>query len=132
MSNAFYSLAPTAFQVLKAGEKNPKKKKRIIYGQATSDANGVATLYLTDNGAANGNALLTTIDYAVASVYSTNTNISDRPRVQMREKNVIGKYISANVTKMTSVTLLGLNVLGSETAVNGVSVDFMAIGDFNN
>ena len=26
-----------------------QKVKRIVYGQATSDANGIATLYFTDN-----------------------------------------------------------------------------------
>ncbi|MDI2588998.1 hypothetical protein OR571_18330 [Psychrobacillus sp. NEAU-3TGS] len=84
MTMEFVSLAPTAFQVFEVGEKNPKKVKRIIYGQATSDADGIATLYFTDNGLANGNSLLTTIDYAVSSVYSTNSAINARPRVQMR------------------------------------------------
>jgi len=83
MSIEFFSLAPTVFQVLKSGESDPKQIKRMIYGQATSDVNGVATLYFTDNGLANGNSLLTTIDYAVASVYSTNPSINARPRVQM-------------------------------------------------
>lgn len=57
------------------------------------DANGVVTLYFTYNGLATGNPSLTAIDYAVASVYSTNVNINARPRVQMREKNVAGKYV---------------------------------------
>jgi len=131
MSIEFFSLAPTSIQVLKAGESNPKKSKRIIYGQATSDANGVATLYFTDNGLANGNSLLTTIDYAVASVYSTNPSINARPRVQMREKNVAGKYVSANVTNISGVTVLGNNVLGSENPMSGVLVDFMILGSFN-
>ena len=89
MSIEFVLLAPTAFQVFKAGESNPKKVKRIVYGQATSDANGIATLYFTENGLANGKPLLTTIDYAVASVYSTNPSINARPKVQMREKMLL-------------------------------------------
>ncbi|MET3194622.1 hypothetical protein [Bacillus sp. OAE603] len=131
MSIEIFSLAPTSFQVLKAGESNPKKVKRIIYGQATSDANGVATLYFTDNGLASGTPLLTTIDYAVASVYSTNPSIIARPRVQMREKNVSGKFVSANVTNISGVTVLGINVLGSENPMSGVLVDFMILGSFN-
>lgn len=131
MSIEFFSLAPTAFQVLKSGESIPKNVKRMIYGQATSDASGVATLYFTDNGLANGNPLLTTIDYAVASVYSTNPSINARPRVQMREKNVSGKYVSANVTNISGVTVLGISVLGSENPMSGVLVDFMIIGSFS-
>ncbi|MFJ7973892.1 hypothetical protein [Psychrobacillus sp. NPDC096389] len=131
MSLEFVSLAPTLFQVFKTGEPNPKKVKRIIYGQTTSDANGIATLYITDNGLANGNPLLTTIDYAVSSVYSTNPSTNARPRVQMREKNVAAKYVSANVTNISGVTVLGINVLGSENPVSGIVVDFMIIGSFN-
>ncbi|EEM44607.1 hypothetical protein P4G85_27635 [Bacillus cereus] len=130
MSIEFFSLAPTAFQVLKAGESNPQQKKRIIYGQATSDANGIATLYFTDNQLANGNSLLTTVDYAVASIYSTNSSINARPRVQMREKNVTGKYVSANVTNISGVTVLGISVLGSENPMSGILVDFMILGSF--
>lgn len=131
ISMEIITLAPTLFHVYKVGESNPKKEKRIIYGQAISDVNGVATLYFTDNALANGNPLLSTIDYAVASVYSTNTTTSLRPRVQMREQNIPAKYVSANVTNFTTVTLLGVNVLGSEAAVNGVIVDFMILGSFS-
>ena len=131
MSIEFISLAPTVFQVFKVGESNPEKVKRIVYGQATSDANGIATLYFTDNGLANGNPLLTTIDYAVSSVYSTNPSINARPRVQMREKNVTAKYVSANVTNISGVTVLGINVLGSENPVSGILVDFMILGSFD-
>ncbi|QFF99954.1 hypothetical protein PB01_14610 [Psychrobacillus glaciei] len=131
MSNEFFLLAPTAFQAFKVGESNPKKAKRIVYGQATSDANGIATLYFTVNGLANGNPLLTTIDYAVSSVYSTNSSINARPRVQMREKNVAAKYVSANVTNISGVTVLGISVLGSENPVSGILVDFMILGSFD-
>lgn len=124
-------MAPTAFQVLKAGESNPQKMKRLIYGQATSDANGIATLYFTDNQLANGKSLLTTVDYAVASIYSTNSSINARPRVQMREKNVTGKYVSVNVTNISGVTVLGISVLGSENPVSGILVDFMILGSLN-
>ncbi|MBG9531115.1 hypothetical protein ABE48_08100 [Bacillus thuringiensis] len=124
-------MAPTAFQVLKAGESNPPKMKRLIYGQATSDANGIATLYFTDNQLANGKSLLTTVDYAVASIYSTNSSINARPRVQMREKNVTGKYVSVNVTNISGVTVLGISVLGSENPVSGILVDFMILGSLN-
>ncbi|MEX0417738.1 hypothetical protein [Bacillus sp. C30] len=130
MSIEFFSLAPTAFQVLKAGESNPQQMKRIIYGQATSDVNGIATLYFTDNQLANGKPLLTTVDYAVASIYSTNSSINARPRVQMREKNVTGKYVSANVTNISGVTVLGISVLGSENPMSGILVDFMILGSF--
>lgn len=131
MSIEFLTLGPTALQVFKSGDANPKKTKRIVYGKATSNASGVATLYFTDNGLATGNALLDTIDYAVASVYSTNSTIIARPRVQMREKNITGKYVAANVTKFTSVVVLSLNVLGSENPMSGASVDFMILGEFN-
>lgn len=130
MSIDFILLSPTAIQVFKAGVSNPNKAKRIVYGQATSDANGVATLYFTHNGLASGTPLLTTIDYAVSSVYSTNSSISARPRVQMREKNVTSKYVSANVTSMSSVVVLGISVLGAENPVSGVLVDFMILGSF--
>lgn len=131
MSLEIFSLAPTVFQALKVGEPNPKKAKRIVYGQATSDANGIATLYFTDNGLATGNPFLTTIDYAVSSVYSTNPTINARPRVQMREKNVAAKYVSANVTSISGVTVLGISLLGSENPVSGIVVDFMILGSFN-
>lgn len=124
-------LAPTLLHVFKAGESNPKKEKRIIYGQATSDANGIATFYVTDNALANGNPLLSTIDFAVSSVYSTNASINLRPRVQMREKNIAAKYVSANVTNISGVTVLGISVLGSENPVSGVIVDFMVLGSFD-
>ncbi|MEK5038562.1 hypothetical protein [Sporosarcina sp. FSL K6-3457] len=131
MSIDFILLAPTAFQVFKAGESNPEKAKRIVYGQATSDANGIATLYFTENGLANGNPLLTTIDYTVSSVYSTNPSISARPRVQMREKNITAKFVSANVTNNSSVVVLGISVLGSENPMNGILIDFMILGSFD-
>ncbi|WP_235821684.1 hypothetical protein [Gottfriedia acidiceleris] len=76
------------------------------------DVNGEATLYFTDKGLATGNPLLTAIDYAVASVYSTTLNINARLRVQMREKNVTEKYVSANVTNSSGVSVLGISVLG--------------------
>lgn len=91
----------------------------------------LATLYFTDNALANGNPLLSTIDYAVASVYSTNPTISLRTRVQMREKNISGKYVSANITNISGVTVLGINVLGAENPVSGVIVDFMILGSFD-
>ncbi|ASK62308.1 hypothetical protein CFK37_09125 [Virgibacillus phasianinus] len=131
MSIELFSQAPTALQVYKAGDPNPKKIKRIVYGQATSDANGIAKLYFTDNGLANGNSLLQTIDHATSSVYSTSSTINARPRVQMREKNVTAKYVSANVTNISGVTLLGIKVLGSENPVSGIVVDFMILGSFN-
>jgi hypothetical protein len=130
MNLEIVSLAPTVFQVFNVGESNPKKVKRIVYGQATSNANGIATLYFTDNGLADGNPLLTAIDYTVSSVYSTNPSINARPRVQMREKNVSAKYVSANVTTISGVTVLGISVLGSENPVSGILVDFMIIGSF--
>lgn len=132
MNIEIITLAPTLFHVFKSGESNPNKLKRIVYGQATSDASGIATIYFTDNGLANGNPLLTTIDYAVASVYSTNTTIISRPRVQMREKNITSKYVSANVTNISGVTVLGITVLGSENPVSGILVDFMILGSFDN
>ncbi|MFK5708095.1 MULTISPECIES: hypothetical protein [Lysinibacillus] len=131
MSIDFITLAPTIMQVFKAGDSNPNKVKRIVYGQATSDANGIATFYFTDNALANGNPLLSSIDYAVASVYSTNPTINLRPSVQMREKNMNGKYVSANITNISGVTVLGISVLGSENPVSGVIVDFMVLGSFD-
>ncbi|AMQ06555.1 hypothetical protein [Sporosarcina psychrophila] len=131
MSVEFVLLSPTALQVFKAGESNPKKVKRIVYGQATSDANGIATLYFTENGLSTGIPLLTTIDYAVSSIYSTNSSINARPRVQMREKNVAAKFVSANVTNNSSIVVLGINVLGSENPVSGILVDFMILGSFD-
>lgn len=131
MSIEIIKLAPTLLHVFKAGESIPKKEKRVIYGQVTSDANGIATFYFTDNAIASGNPLLTTIDFAVSSVYSTNTTINLRPRVQMREKNIAAKYVSANVTNISGVTVLGINVLGSENPVSGVVVDFMVLGSFD-
>ncbi|GAA0604583.1 hypothetical protein GCM10009001_22240 [Virgibacillus siamensis] len=131
MSIELFSPAPTAIRVFKVGEPNPKKVKQMIYGQATSDANGIAKIYFTDNGLADGNSLLQTIDYAVASVYSTNSTINARPRVQMREKNITKKYVSANVTNISGVTLLGVTVLGSENPVSGAIVDFMILGSLN-
>ncbi|WP_016995544.1 hypothetical protein [Lysinibacillus boronitolerans] len=131
MSIDFITLAPTIMQVFKAGDSNPNKVKRIVYGQATSDANGIATFYFTDNALANGNPLLSSIDYAVASVYSTNPTINLRPSVQMREKNMNGKYVSANITNISGVTVLGISVLGSENPVSGMIVDFMVLGSFD-
>lgn len=131
MNLEFVLLAPTAFQVFKAGESNPQKIKRIVYGQATSNASGISTIYFTDNGLASGNPLLTSIDYATASVYSTNPTINARPRVQMREKNVAAKFVSANVTNNSSIVVLGINVLGSENPVSGILVDFMILGSFD-
>lgn len=131
MSIEFFTLDPTALQIFKAGEQNTQKAKRIVYGQATSKANGIATLYFTDNGLADGNPLLDTIDYVVSSVYSTNATINARPRVQMREKNIAGKYVSANVTNISGVTVLGISVLGSENPMSGIVVDFMILGSFN-
>ncbi|WP_286163989.1 hypothetical protein [Bacillus sp. AFS088145] len=46
----------------------------------------------------------------------------------MREKNVVGKYVSANVTNISGGTVLGISVLGSENPVSGVLVDFMILG----
>lgn len=45
MSIEFFTLGPTAIQIYEAGEQNPQKAKRMVYGQATSNANGIATLY---------------------------------------------------------------------------------------
>ncbi|MFJ8086964.1 hypothetical protein ACIQ7N_01950 [Lysinibacillus sp. NPDC095746] len=127
MSIEFITLAPTLFHVLKAGGSN----KRIVYGQAISNTNGIATFYFTDNALANGNPLLSTIDFAVSTVYSTNSTINLRLRVQMREKNITSKYVSANITNISGVTVLGINVLGSENPISGVIVDFMIVGSFD-
>lgn len=75
---------------------------------------------------------LDTIDYAVSSVYSTNATINARPRVQMREKNIAGKYVSANVTNVSGVVVLGISVLGSENPMSDIVVDFMILGSLNN
>jgi len=131
MSIELFTLGPTALQIFQAGEGNPKRLKRMVYGQATSNANGIATLYFTDNGLADGNSLLDSVDYATASVYSTNSTINARPRVQMREKSMIGKYVSANVTSISGVTVLGISVLGSENPMSGVLVDFMILGSIH-
>lgn len=48
----------------------------------------------------------------------------------MREKNVTGKYVSANVTNISGVTLLGISVLGSENPTSGILVDFIILGSF--
>lgn len=48
----------------------------------------------------------------------------------MREKNLLGKYVSANVTNISGITVIGINVLGSENPVSGVVVDFMILGNF--
>ena len=50
----------------------------------------------------------------------------------MREKNEAGKYVSANVTNISGVTVLGISVLGSENPLSGVVVDFMILGNFAN
>lgn len=50
----------------------------------------------------------------------------------MREKNITGKYVSANVTNISGVTVLGINVLGSENPMSGIVVDFMILGSFHN
>lgn len=131
MSIEIITLAPTIFHVFEAGVSIPEKVKCIVYGQAISDANGIATFYFTDNALANGNPLLSTIDFAVSSVYSTNPSINLRPRAQMREKNIIAKYVSANITNISGVTVLGINVLGSENPVSGIVVDFMVLGNYN-
>lgn len=49
----------------------------------------------------------------------------------MREKNIAAKYVSANVTNISGVTVLGTSVLGSENPVSGVIVDFMVLGGFD-
>lgn len=41
------------------------------------------------------------------------------------------KYVSANVTNISGVTVLGISVLGSENPVSGVIVDFMVLGSFD-
>lgn len=105
-------------------------KKKIIYGTAVTDLNGIATFYITDNGLSTGNALLTSIDIVNPSVYSTNTSVINRPRVQMREKNLVGKYVSANVTNLSGVVVLGITVLGSENVMAGQTVEFMVIGSY--
>lgn len=130
MSKELFSLGPTNLQIFKAGEAGPKEVKRIIYGQARSNANGVATLYFTDNGLASGKALLQTIDFASASAYSTDAQINKRPSVKMREKNMGAKYVSANVTKYNVVNLLNIDVLGSEVPMANVLVDFFILGTY--
>lgn len=45
MSIEFITLTPTLFHVFKAGESNPKKEKRIVFGQAISDTNGSYILF---------------------------------------------------------------------------------------
>lgn len=123
-------ISPTHIEVRQNNSEGPKWGKCIIYGSAISDANGIATFYITDNGTANGKALLSSIDCVNPSVYSTNGSAIARPRVQMREKNLVGKYVSANVTNLSGVVVLGITVLGSENAMNGQTVEFMVIGDY--
>lgn len=124
-------IPPTYVEFMQNDSNGSKRTKRIIYGNAVSNASGVATFYITDNGASNGNALLTSIDCVNPSVYSTDATIINRPRVQMREKNLAGKYVSANITNMSGVVVLGITVLGSENALNGVNCEFMVIGEYN-
>ena len=47
------------------------------------------------------------------------------------DKNIAGIYVSANVTNISGVTVLSINVLGSENPMSGIVVDFMILGSFN-
>jgi len=49
----------------------------------------------------------------------------------MREKNITAKYVSANITNISGIVVLGINVLGSENPVSGIIVDFMIVGSFD-
>lgn len=120
----------TIVQVMSSDD-NPRSQKRFIFGQATSGANGIAQFYFTHDGTSNGRALLTSIDCAFVSVYSTNDNLNLRPMVDMRERNLAGKYVAAHVSNFSGVTILGINVLGSRQGVSGALVDFIVLGSYD-
>lgn len=99
-----------------------------IIGQATSDASGIATFYITHDGTSTGNVLLSSIDHVSITTYSTSATVITRPKLSGREKNLGSKYVSANVTNVSGTTILGITVLSAEAALASVVVDFRVVG----
>lgn len=105
-----------------------KRVSRPVWalGTVNTNASGVARFYLTDDATAMGNNLFSVVhDWA--------TDVQANVAVNSRTSTIGANYVEVTVTQLafSGVTVLGINVLGSVTAVgvNNVPVKFMVVGE---
>lgn len=95
---------------------------KIMAGQAITST-GFGRVFLTDDGTITGNPLFSSIIAATASV-------RDSPSVHVYTAiSADRRYVDVYVLQHGGVTVLGIGVLsGTATAVNGATIDVIALG----
>lgn len=98
----------------------------VITGTTVTNASGVARIYLTDDRTSTGKTMFNNI-YSWATDIETSTPVNSRSMVQ----GVNYVDITVSGFRFTSVTVLGINVLGSVSSdpIAGATVRYIIIGD---
>lgn len=122
----------TRMQFYRADRLNFNDTNVIFTGTATTDANGIATLYFTTDGTANGASLFTSVDTAHVNVVSNAAQAINVPVTEIREINLEGKYVSASGRTLIQlfVPLLGLSVVTGVSFTANIMVRFTVFGRY--
>lgn len=106
----------------------PSGRPRKIYtGSAVTDASGIATLYVTQDGTSTGTPLINTIEGFWTSTYSTAMigSITDT-----REYAIGSNFVQARSYREGGIlSILGINLIGVPTTPAGVTINFIVWGD---
>lgn len=115
---------PASLELYSGGQVKPNGK--VVAGQATTNASGVARFYFTSDGTATGTPLLN-------NIYSWSADITAGVQVNSRTSALGSNFVDVTVTNLafTGVVLLGINLLGAVTTnpVVGATVQFIVVGD---
>jgi hypothetical protein len=106
-----------------AGTEVPNSK---MYTGSKTVSGGVAVFYMTDNGAANGNALFSAIT-SVQPVVNDSTTVYACSWVISGDLKTLTLTVNKSATPLLS--LLGLNILAQPTAApNGTVAQVLVVG----
>lgn len=98
----------------------------ILYtGSATTNAQGQAVFYLTDDGTANGNALYKNVTMSVAAANEANGAYGYTYALSADRKTLTVTVMRTG----NAVTLLGISVLGALVAATGTPVRVITTGN---
>lgn len=102
--------------------------KMFIGGGTTT--NGVATIYLTQNGTATGAAIFTKKPLIFPSAEYNASTATDAPAPSIKSLSADFKTLTLQASRGASVSLLGLTTLSTSQYVpNGTVINVFAIGE---
>lgn len=107
----------------------PSGRPRKVYtGSAVTDASGIATLYVTQDGTSTGVPFMTTIEGFWSSTYTT---AAAGATTRTLEYDIGSNFVRARASRDNAivVALLGLTLLGVATFPPGVTINFLVWGD---